>query len=190
LKAGTASGVAEKTNPILSRRPGMDIWTELYDPKDGRKLREIPMGGTCKKCGKWNGHRLDCEEVDTEQLYRIAKQAQAAEEHARKLADRYWRILQQYQGKLATLKHESNKLRKNNERLRNKERSIAEVTEDAVLQYKRLIAAAPVMLQALRDCLSDYCEPSEMMHGRCFSTGNAVRDAIELATGVRPDDVV
>lgn len=96
----------------------MDIWTELYDPKDGRKLREIPMGGTCKKCGKWNGHRLDCEEVDTEQLYRIAKQAQAAEEHARKLADRYWRMLQQYQGKLATLKHENNKLRKANEKLR------------------------------------------------------------------------
>ena len=55
---------------------------------------------------------------------------------------------------------------------------------------KRLIEAVPLMLEALRDCLSDYCEPSEMMHGRCFSTGNIVRDAIEKATGVRPAEVV
>ena len=54
----------------------------------------------------------------------------------------------------------------------------------------RLVAAAPEMLEALRKCLSDYCEPSEIMHGRCFSTGNIVRDAIEKATGVRPDEVV
>ena len=92
----------------------MDIYTELYDPKVGRKLRQIPFGGKCDKCAEWNGHKIDCEKVDTEQLYRIAKSAQAAEEYARERADRYWKMLQQYQGKLATLKHENNKLRKAN----------------------------------------------------------------------------
>lgn len=96
----------------------MDIFTELYDPKVGRKLRQIPFGVKCEKCGEWSGHALDCDEVDMEQLYRIAKTAQAAEENARKRADRYWKMLLQYQGKLATLKHENNKLRKANEKLR------------------------------------------------------------------------
>jgi hypothetical protein len=96
----------------------MEIWTELYDPKVGRKLRQIPFQYKCDKCGEWNGHKLDCDAVDMEQLYRIAKQAQKAEEHARERADRYWQMLQQYQGKLATLKHENNKLRKANEKLR------------------------------------------------------------------------
>jgi len=50
-------------------------------------------------------------------LYRIAKTAQDAEELARKRADRYWKMLQQYQGKLAILKHENNKLRKAHEKL-------------------------------------------------------------------------
>ena len=95
-----------------------DIWTELYDPKEGRKLREIPMQfGKCQECQQFNGHRLDCSSATKEHLYRIAKTAQDAEELARKRADRYWKMLQQYQGKLAILKHENNKLRKANERL-------------------------------------------------------------------------
>ena len=95
-----------------------DIFTELYDPKVGRKLRQIPFGGKCSNCGEWSGHKLDCDKVDVEQLYRIAKTAQSAEEQARERADRYWKMLQQYQGKLATLRHENNQLRKANERLR------------------------------------------------------------------------
>ena len=93
------------------------IWTELYDPKEGRKLREIPMQSKCQECEQLGGHRLDCSSASKEQLYRIAKTAQDAEAQARKRADRYWKMLQQYQGKLATLKHENNKLRKANERL-------------------------------------------------------------------------
>lgn len=96
----------------------MDIWTELHDPKKGRKLREIPFLGKCPKCEMWNGHALDCDEVDLDQLYRIAKTAQESEARSRERADRYWKMLQQYQGKLATLRHENNKLRKANEQLR------------------------------------------------------------------------
>lgn len=94
-----------------------NIWVELYDPKEGRKLREIPMQFKCLECGGLSGHRLDCSSATKEQLYRIVKNAQAAEEQARKRADRYWQMLQQYQGKLAVLRHENNKLRKANERL-------------------------------------------------------------------------
>ena len=94
-----------------------DIWVELYDPKEGRKLREIPMQSKCQECEQFNGHRIDCSSATKEQLYRIAKTAQDAEAQARKRADRYWQMLQQYQGKLATLKHENSKLRKANERL-------------------------------------------------------------------------
>lgn len=92
-------------------------WTELYDPKQGRKLREIPYTGQCPTCEQWDGHRLDCDEVDLEQLYLIVKRSQKAEERARTRAARYWDMLQQYQGKLATLKHENNKLRKANKHL-------------------------------------------------------------------------
>ena len=94
-----------------------DIWVELHDPKEGRKRREIPMQFKCQECGQLGGHRLDCSSATKEQLYRIAKTAQDAEELARKRADRYWQMLQQYQGKLAVLRHENNKLRKANERL-------------------------------------------------------------------------
>jgi len=94
-----------------------DIWTELYDPKEGRKLREIPIQFKCNECEQLSGHRIDCSSATKEQLYRIAKTAQDAESLARKRADRYWQMLQQYQGKLAVLKHENNKLRKANERL-------------------------------------------------------------------------
>lgn len=118
-----ASNSTTRTNPTgqsgaLDCYADMEIYTELYDPKVGRKLRQIPFGGKCNKCGEWHGHKIDCDEVDTEQLYRIAKSAQHSEEHARERADRYWKMLQQYQGKLATLKHENNTLRKANERLR------------------------------------------------------------------------
>lgn len=96
----------------------MDIWTELYDPKVGRRLREIPYLGKCSECGESNGHKVDCGSVDIEQLFRIAKTAQQAEQSARLKAHRYWEMLQQYQGKLATLRHENNILRKANEKLR------------------------------------------------------------------------
>jgi len=53
----------------------------------------------------------------------------------------------------------------------------------------RLIAAAPDLLEALEDCLA-CISWDELSHGRLFSAGNAARDAIEKATGVRPSEVV
>jgi len=95
-----------------------DIWTELYDPKEGRKLRQIPH-----------------ENVDIEQLYRIARSAQNAEKHARERADRYWKMLQQYQGKLAVLKHENNQLRK---KLRVRQEELPSPPLDAVACMERV----------------------------------------------------
>ena len=98
----------------------MDAWTELYDPKNGRQFRQIPYYGLCKICNGRNGHHLDCPEVTLESLGKLVKVAQAAEEHARQRADRYWKMIQQYQGKLAVLRHENNKLRKANAKIESK----------------------------------------------------------------------
>ena len=59
----------------------------------------------------------------------------------------------------------------------------------STLPNARLIAAAPDLLEALQQCLTDI-ESQEYTHGRCFGAGNVARDAIEKATGVRPEEVV
>lgn len=93
-------------------------WNTIYDPKEGRPLREIPHTGTCKQCGMWDGHRLDCPTVDIEQLAKMVQYARKQEENAKERAKRYWDQLQRAIGKVAILKHENNKLRKKNERLK------------------------------------------------------------------------
>ena len=100
----------------------MDHWTELYDPKKGRKFRQIPYVGRCDECAAPNGHCLDCPKLTMESLGKLVKMSQAAEEHARERADRYWQMLLEYQGKVAILKHENNQLRKANVRLRSESR--------------------------------------------------------------------
>jgi hypothetical protein len=52
-----------------------------------------------------------------------------------------------------------------------------------------LMAAAPDLLEALHQCLL-WVSGDEFTHGRNFGAGNAARDAIEKATGVRPAGVV
>lgn len=94
------------------------VWTELYDPKEGRKLRQVPWIGRCGECGALNGHHLDCSKVTMETLGALVKNSQAAEESAREKADRYWRQVVQATGKLAIIRHENNKLRRANEKLR------------------------------------------------------------------------
>ena len=93
-------------------------WNTIYDPKEGRPLRDIPHTGTCKECGKWDGHRLDCSKVDIEQLAKMVLRSQKQEELAKERSKRHWEQLQRAIGKVAVLKHENNKLRKENERLR------------------------------------------------------------------------
>jgi len=52
-----------------------------------------------------------------------------------------------------------------------------------------LIAAAPELLEALEQCLK-MIEETEAQHGRNFGEGNVARDAIQKATGIRPEEVV
>lgn len=94
------------------------IWSELHDPKEGRKLREIRFVGKCDECGEYDGHQLDCTSVTVESMVRLVLRAKRHEEEARKRADRNWNLLTKYQGKLAVLKHENNKLRAANKKLR------------------------------------------------------------------------
>ena len=56
-------------------------------------------------------------------------------------------------------------------------------------QDAELMAAAPDLLEALHQCLL-WVSGDEFTHGRNFGAGNAARDAIEKATGVRPAGVV
>ena len=56
-------------------------------------------------------------------------------------------------------------------------------------RVSRLRDAAPQMLMALNRAL-DWIARDEEMHGRRFGVGNEVREAIERATGVRPDSNV
>lgn len=93
-------------------------WNQLHDPKEGRPIRDIPYTGKCGQCGEWDGHKLDCPAVDLEQLARMVKRAQKKEEEASKQAKRYWEQLQRAIGRVAVLRHENNKLRAANEKLR------------------------------------------------------------------------
>lgn len=52
----------------------------------------------------------------------------------------------------------------------------------------RMILHTPTMLAALRRAL-DWIDRDERTHGREFGVGNEVRDAIEMATGVRPESI-
>lgn len=93
-------------------------WNQIYDPKEGRPLRRIPPLGECKTCGQWNGHRLDCPEVTMEHLAKMVLHAQSSEESAKRTSKRYWEQLQRAIGKVAILRHENNKIRKANEKIR------------------------------------------------------------------------
>jgi len=93
-------------------------WTELYDPKEGRPLRDIPELGMCPKCKKYDGHCLDCPEVTIEQMARIVINSQKQEEYAKTRSKRYWEQLQRAIGKVAVLRHENNKLRAANEKMK------------------------------------------------------------------------
>ncbi len=60
--------------------------------------------------------------------------------------------------------------------------SMIEATER---KKKRMSDAAPKMLDALWSALG-WIENEEVKHGRPFGAGNEIREAIYLASGVRP----
>lgn len=57
------------------------------------------------------------------------------------------------------------------------------------IENARLIASAPDLLIALQECLA-VISWDELTHGGAIGAGNAARDAIEKATGIRPAEVV
>lgn len=101
-----------------------DVWTELYSPKQERiaNRREGPFF-RCVECGMRSGHSSDCSKVTRDDLIRLAESSIEQEKWVRSRADRYWTALQTATGKLAMLRHENNKLRRANERLRKQVRA-------------------------------------------------------------------
>lgn len=63
------------------------------------------------------------------------------------------------------------------------------ISHEESLANARLIAAAPELLAAMKQCLQ-LIEHMESQHCRNFDAGNVARDAIQKATGVRPEEFV
>ena len=57
---------------------------------------------------------------------------------------------------------------------------------ESMREKRRLPLVAPKMLEALQAALT-WIQRDESTHGRTFHAGRIVRDAIQLATGKRPE---
>jgi hypothetical protein len=90
----------------------------IYDEKHHRVSDMPGVWRLCDECLVRGGHTITCSQCTPEWLAYLANHAQAQEARARKNAGEYLAALQQMHGKIALLRHENNKLRKANERLR------------------------------------------------------------------------
>lgn len=90
----------------------------IYDEKHLRIGTRPQSGGWCEECQCYGGHRTICSQCTPEWMAYLAAHAQEQEARARKNAGEYLAALQKLHGKIAMLRHENNKLRKANERLR------------------------------------------------------------------------
>ena len=81
-------------------------------PKSSMKFR------VCEECKAWRGHEVTCSKVTVEAIAELLRQSRDSQEAMRAKAARWLEHLQRTTGKLAMLKHENNKLRKANEKLR------------------------------------------------------------------------
>lgn len=70
-------------------------------------------------------HRLSKEIPDEGKWHRMANQW-------RDRANKYWKFIQQYQGKVAVLRHENNKLRKANEKMRDELAALRELRDEVI----------------------------------------------------------
>ena len=97
-----------------------NVHTELHDPKLSRiSDREPAWCPECRRClyGGY-GHRPDCSKHSTGDLeYALDRLKKDIAWHSKKTAS-MWEQLQRMTGKLAILRHENNKLRAANEKLR------------------------------------------------------------------------
>jgi hypothetical protein len=90
----------------------------IYDEKHYRIATRPQWGGWCEECKRHGGHTTICSQCTPEWMAYLATHAQDQEARARKYAAQCLSALKMMHGKVALLRHENNKLRKANERLR------------------------------------------------------------------------
>lgn len=95
------------------------FWTEIHDVKKSNiKNRPTSCFKMCHECGVWSGHEVTCSEVTVEAIADLLKFSRKNEQAMRDKAARWLNDLQIMTGKVAILKHENNKLRSENRRLK------------------------------------------------------------------------
>lgn len=95
------------------------FWSEIYDSKQQRtEKRQKGAFRICDKCKEWQGHSIDCPEVTIESINNLLQRSRKNEEHAKEQAGRWLNQLKAAIGKIAILRHENNKLRAANKKLR------------------------------------------------------------------------
>lgn len=107
------------------------FWSEIHDSKvENARQRPKSAFRYCDECKAWQGHEAKCSKVTVEALANLLKQARKNEESVRGKAARWLESLQIATGKNAILKHENNKLRKANNKLRADVAELAECLRD------------------------------------------------------------
>lgn len=105
-------------------------YSEIYDTKTlNTRIRPKIYSGKCDECKEFNGHDVTCSKVTVEGIAKLLRVSRISEQVTRDRAARWLEQLQRLTGKLAILKHENNKLRRENEFLRGKRRADSCVTE-------------------------------------------------------------
>lgn len=100
---------------------------QIYDTA-GHRLRDSGPQGTskfCSTCKVYNGHKTNCSEITKEQLAHHLEHARGREKWAIGRVGILRDAITAMHGKFAMLRHENNKLRKVNEKLRSEQQDIA-----------------------------------------------------------------
>lgn len=95
-----------------------EFWTEVYDSKDQRVSSRMRSYTFCDECRHHGGHTIECSKCDLEHLAVLLKRSQKSEEVARRRAAEWLAKVRELTGKLAMLRHENNKLRAENRKLK------------------------------------------------------------------------
>lgn len=97
----------------------MSVHNEIHNIKESRVARrEKGPFKYCEKCKAFQGHYASCPDVTIESIDALLQKSYSNEECARKQAAKWLSQLQLITAKLTVLKHENNKLRAENRKLR------------------------------------------------------------------------
>ena len=92
---------------------------EIYNVKaNNTEQREKGPFRHCEKCKEWQGHKADCPNVTVDGINILLQKSYQKEEWARKKAAEWLKQLQLITAKFTVVKHENNKLRAENQKLR------------------------------------------------------------------------